>query len=673
MPFFRPLAPVLALAAALLGACTTAPTHTTLASAQARDQLAPLIPVRQFVANTERSGGFVLAPDGRRLLWSQTVGLDTGLAVGPVDNRQATTTYATGNQGRGGGFYTWLPDSRHFVYSKDESGNENTRLLVLDADQSSFTPWAVTPATGVRATYVARGPQGSARFFFASNQRDKSTFDLFEADARTRSVREVARSEGQTLGWIIDTRARLAGRYRQLGAEDGSGAVFEWLQTDGRWRTVQTVGGFDSLSVLRMDPDAGLAWALTNVGRDKTTLVQIELANGKETVLATHDQVDLSRAIFASRQGAPAGYVVEAGYPQMIYLDQGLQAQVEAAVQQAVAAGQLPARPVVTRLQGTDDAAGRVLLRSLGDFDEAELLWDRPRGTVTRLNTHFPAAAKELSPVQPFSFRASDGRTLHGYIIRPRGVTGPVPLVVEIHGGPWARDSWSPATYQSRQLLANRGYAVMTLNYRGSAGYGRDHMWAGARQYYGRLQQDIAEGAQWAIDQGIADARRMAVIGASFGGFSVLAQLAQKPHDYRCGVDFVGVTNWARLMEDWPPFWRNRHYFSRFYGDPKVPAEYADMLRNSPVSHLDTITAPLLVIQGANDIRVLRRDSDEVVASLRQRGHPVEYLLFPDEGHSISKWRNRLAVWRTVEDTLAGCLGGRSAGFDFFELMPRSQ
>lgn len=656
---------------ALLGACTTAPTHPALQQSAA--QMAPLLPVRQFVANTERIGGFVLSPDGQRLLWSQTVGLDTGLAVRPVDAPQAVTTYATGNQGRGGGLHTWLPDSRHIVYSKDELGNENTRLLVLDASRPDFTPWAVTPARGVRAYYVARGPQGSARFWFASNQRDTSTFDLFEADAATRTVREVARSDGRVLGWLVDTQAQLAGRVRQLGAADGSDAVLEQRLPNSAWRTVMTLGGFDSLNVLRWDSEAGQAWALSNVGRDKTALVQMDLASARETVLAAHPAVDLSRAVFAQRQGGPAGVVVEPGHPQMVYLDTALGAEVEAAVQRAVAAGQLPAPPVYTRLQGVDDAARRVVLRSLGEFDDAELLWDRASGRITRLNTHFPEAARQLAPTQPFAFQASDGRMIHGYIIRPRGVTGPAPLVVDIHGGPWMRDSWAPATYNSRQLLANRGYAVMTLNYRGSAGYGREHMWAGSREYYGRLQRDIAEGAQWAVDQGMADARHMAVLGASFGGFSVLAQLAQKPHDYRCGVDLVGVADWARLMEDWPPFWRNRHYFSRFYGDPNVPADRAEMLRNSPISHLDKISASLLVVHGASDIRVLRRDSDDVVASLRQRGHPVEYLVFPDEGHSISKWRNRLALWRKIEDNFASCLGGRSAGFDFFELMPRKE
>lgn len=662
-----------AMLVTLLAGCATAPTQSTLVSAQTTQSLAPLLPMRRFVANIERTGGFVLSPDGQRLLWSQTVGTDNGLAVRPVDDARAVRTFAIGNQGRRGGYYNWLPDSRHVVFSKDERGDENTQLRVLDAQAADGREWPLTPARGVRAWVVSRGPAGSARFFFASNERDRSTFDLYEADAATRQVTEVARSDGAVLDWLVGTDARTVGRIRQLGKDDGSGAALELRNGAGGWQSLKTWGGFDSFRVLRVDPATGKLWALSNLGRDKAALVEMDMASGAERVLAEHPVVDVASASFASVSGAPVGYVVEPDHPQMHFFDAAWKAQMDAVEARSVAQGALPAAPVFTRLQGRDDAARRVLLRSLGEFDAAELLWDRETGLVSRLDTHFPEEAQVLSPVTPMAFTASDGRRIHGYLTRPRGVSGPVPLVVDIHGGPWARDTWAPAIFNGRQMLANRGYAVLQLNYRGSAGYGRDHMWAGAMEYNGRLQQDIAEGVQWAIDQGVADPKRLAVMGASFGGFSVLAQLAQKRHDYRCGINVVGVADWPRTIENWPPFWRNRHLSSRFFGDPADPAQRAEMQRNSPVSYLDQISAPLLVVHGANDIRVLRQDSDDVVASLRQRGHPVEYLLFPDEGHSISKWRNRLALWRKVEDTLATCLGGRSAGFDFYELMPRGQ
>ena len=667
------LAALLLACTLALPACTTAPRQAQLAAAQDAKQLPELIPMRRFVANTDYMAGYVVSPDGKQLLWSQVVGLDNGLAVRATAAQATAKTFAIGNQGRGGGMYAWLPDSRHVVYSKDPVGDENTQLWVQDT-QAGFNPWQLTPARGTRAMFAGRGEHGSSRFYFVSNQRDKSTFDLFEADASTRQVREVARSDGLISSWLIDTQRQLAGRVRQTGKEDGADQMIELLQADGSWRSVKTVSGFDSVWGGRIDPVAGLAWAMSNVGRDKLALIEMNLATGVERVLAEHPQVDLSYALFgegSGSSGGPVAYVAEPDYPRITYLDAALGQAVDKAVQSALAKGMLSATPIITRPQSQSQDGQTLVLRASSQFDVAELLLDLRTGEVTRLNPSKPEAAAQLASDEPIQFKTSDGKTVHGYLLKPRGAKGPVPLVVNIHGGPWVRDNWSPAAYSTSQMLANRGYAVLRLNYRGSHGYGKDFMWAGAKEYSGRLQQDIAEGVQWAIDQGIADPKAMAVMGGSFGGFATLMQLIQQPHDYRCGIDVVGVADWSRLMDAWPPFWRNRHVFTRFYGDANVPAERAQMRANSPISQLDKIKAPLLVIHGANDVRVLKGDSDDVVASLKARNHPVDYLVFADEGHSISKWRNRLAMWRTVEDTLATCLGGRSNGFDYFQLMPR--
>ena len=657
--------------AALLSGCAAPPTHPSLKSAHEAGTLPPLLPMRRFVANANRMGAFVLSPDGARVMWSQTVGLDAGLAMRSTVKGSPITTYAIGNQGRRGGYYNWLPDSRHVVFSKDERGDENTRLFVQDASQSSLNPWALSPTKGVRSFVVGMGPAGSARFFMASNQRERGAFDLFEVDAARRSVKEVARNDGQVLKWLVDTQGHFAGRVRQLATADGSDTVVELVQPDGQWQTLVKAGGFDSFWMQRIDSVARRGWALSNLDRDKLALVDIDLDSGRQQVLAEHPRVDISRVLFDGRRGAPMGYMVDPGYPEAQYLEVADAKEEQAAVAQAVKDGLLPGPPIVVRRYGADEAGRRVLLRAQADAFDAELMWDRETGELERLDAESQETDASLAPMAPFEFKASDGRAIAGYLIRPVGAAGPVPMVVDIHGGPWSRDNWSPATFSARQMLANRGYAVLLVNYRGSSGYGKDHMWAAALETNGRLQKDIAEAVQWAIDQGVADPKRLAVLGGSFGGFSVLAQLAQKPHDYRCGVNVVGAANWPRLIEKWPAYWRNRHYFTRTFGDVNVPAEREAMLRNSPVVYLDQIQAPLLVIQGANDIRVQRADSDDVVTGLRQLGRPVQYLLFDNEGHSISKWRNRLAMWREVEDFFAACLGGRSAGFDYYQLMPR--
>lgn len=658
------------LAVLTASGCATRPTHPAIAAAVADSKLPPLVPLRRFVANIDFSAGYVLSPDGQKLLFSQAVGTDSGLAVRPVTGGPAAT-FATGFLARPAGpTYAWLPDSRHVVYLKDLRGDENTQLHVFDSTQP-FSPWAVTPWPGARSTFLGWGAIGSAKFFFASNQRDKASMDLFEADAASRSVREVARSDGRITAWLIGTDRELAGRYRQLGDADGSDAVLEILQPDGGWKVLRTTRAWDEIWIHRIDRRAGRAWLRSNIGRDKSALLEVDLATGAESVLGEHPEVDISATQLPPVNGAPVAYVTHAGLPQVTWLDQPLGKEVEEAVRLARSRGLLAADPVVVRMQNAALDMRRVVLQAQGDFYTVELLLDRDAGKVERLDPKKPGSAAQLARQEPFSFRASDGRVLHGYVVRPRGVEGPAPLVVNIHGGPWARDFWQPATFNNDQFLANRGYAVLKVNFRASHGYGRDHMMAGAKESWGRTQQDVAEAAQWAVGRGIADPSRMAVLGASFGGFSVMAQLAQKRQEWRCGVNIVGVANWARVIENWPPFWRNRHMFIAFYGDPSVPAERESMLAQSPIAHVQYMTAPMLVIHGANDIRVLRQDSDEVVEALRKLDRPVDYLSFPDEGHSVRRWRNRLEMWRRIEDHLASCLGGRSAGWDFYELMPR--
>jgi dipeptidyl aminopeptidase/acylaminoacyl peptidase len=664
------------LMAVALAGCGTAPTHPQLRAAQQSDSLAPLIPMRRFVANVDRFGGFVLSPNGQRLVWQQAVGLDVGLAVRDVAAPERVSTFAVGNQGRGGGLYSWLGNNQHLVYSKDPIGDENIQLWVQDAN-APLAPWLATPWRGSRSIYLGRGAAGSGRFWFANNQRDKSTFDLYEADAQTRQVREVARSDGTVVAWVIGQDRQLAARVRKLSPADDAETRIEWLTKDGAWLLLQSVSSFDSYLVPRIDAQAGKAWVLSNVGRDKLALLEVSLQTGQERVLAEHAEVDLSYAVFANAQAdgqaqAPIGYVAEPGLPQMTYLDEALSRDVQAAVQKALAQGAIAEPPVLARPSGFSENNQRVLLRTQGHFESAELLLDRSTGAVQRLNSVHEEAAEQLAKMEPFAFNAADGRRIHGYVIRPRGVTGPAPLVLNIHGGPTARDHWSPAGYSFLHMLANRGYAVMVVNYRGSSGYGKEHTWAGAREYWGRMQQDMAQAVQWAIDQGIADRERLGVMGGSFGGFSTLAQLIQKPHNYRCGVNVVGVANWPRAIESFPPYWRlNRPYLNRMYGDMNDPAARAVALANSPISHIDKIEVPLLVIHGANDVRVIKQDSDDVVAALQKLGRPVQYMVFNDEGHSISKWRNRLAMSRAIEDHFAACLGGRSNGFDWFEMMPR--
>lgn len=665
------------LAVASVGvACGTAPTHPALRSAQ----LPELVPVRKVVADVDYQGAFLLSPDGQRLLWSQPAGTDAGLAARDValdDDlvSQPQRRFPTGHLARPAndfGNFTWLADSRHAVYLKDPSGAENTQIVVLDTESASFDPWVVTTHKA-RSFLLHAGNEGSARFLYLTNARDPASYDVFEADVVTRTVREVMRNDGSVRSWIPDRDGRIAARVRALAPHDGADQVVEVLRADaGEWLPVRRVGPFDVWYGLRMEAGT-TAWpAVSNVGRDKLVLLNIDPATGTESLVFEHPEVDI-RSVFTVPGSGVYGVLTEAGYPRFHYLDtpagRTLQQAVQDALHRAQSRGLVGDDLVMVRPSTVSRDLRRVVLRAYTHSGVSELLFDRPSGIVLSLRR--PREGVKLARVEPYSFAASDGMTLHGYVARPPGVTGPAPMVVNIHGGPWARDYWLGGELNTLQLLANRGYAVLQVNYRGSSGYGRRFMAAGAGKTATRLQQDVAEAVQWAIDQGIADPERLAVAGGSFGGFSTLMQLIDKPHPYRCGVNTVGVANWPRIFETWPPFWRNRHYFEWFYGRVDDPGERQAMWQGSPISRIDRITAPLLVIHGANDVRVVKQDSDDVVAALRDLGRPVDYLVFDNEGHSIRRWRNRIEYWRRVEDFLAACLGGRSAGFDYYELMPR--
>jgi dipeptidyl aminopeptidase/acylaminoacyl peptidase len=261
--------------------------------------------------------------------------------------------------------------------------------------------------------------------------------------------------------------------------------------------------------------------------------------------------------------------------------------------------------------------------------------------------------------MEQVTFPARDGLTLNALLTVPGGASGPRPMVLLVHGGPWARDHWG---YNATvQFLANRGYVVLQVNYRGSTEFGRALVLAGTREFGRKMHDDLIDGVRWAVARGIADEKKVAIMGASYGGYAALSGLAFTPDVFVAGVDRVGIADMISLHTDRPPYWF-RGFWSRFYGDPDNPDDRRIMADRSPLTHAAAIRAPLLVIHGANDVRVRRDHSDRIVAALKARNHAVEYLLFDDEGHGLNRTPNRIAYMRAVERFLAHHLGGRDGG-----------
>lgn len=659
---------LLVLGSLLMGGCASpsgeagrarAPRHPALQA----DPPGPPLPTRLIAGElpVRTRQGFRISPDGRSLAWQEAGARGPLLAVGDADTATARQWHATAPlalPGPVGLPYHWLGDSRHLVVQVDPRGDEATRLLLIDTARPHDPPRDLTPWPGRRSVYAGLGPAGSGRFYFLSNRRDPAVFDLWEGDAEARTARELRRNDRRVLQWLVDAQGRLAGWIRPVGDAPDADRVVETFAGGEHLR----FGAFDTFRVHRLDPEAGTMVALSNLGRDRIALEVRALADGQvRAVLAEDALTDLDAVWYEPASGRAVAAQSMPDRPRVQVLAEDWRHDLAQAAARLAADGPL----VALRPGGSSRDGRRVLLRPVREHGEAEWLLDRPSGRLLALRP-VPSGPAPVAAFEPIRLPAGDGLTLHGYLLRPRGASGrviaPAPMVVSVHGGPWSRDAWHAGADHPAQWLASRGYAVLMVNYRGSSGYGRAHLEAAIGQLGGATQDDIAAAVRWAVARGVADPAHVAVMGASFGGYATLMQLIREPALYACGIDIVGVANWPRLIEQAPPWWADAmHHWRRHVGDPADPAQREAMLQASPVRHLDRIRAPLLVIHGADDVRVSRRDADEVVAGLRARGAPVDYLLIEGEGHVIRQGRNRMAMWRRIEGFLGACLGGAVA------------
>jgi dipeptidyl aminopeptidase/acylaminoacyl peptidase len=324
-----------------------------------------------------------------------------------------------------------------------------------------------------------------------------------------------------------------------------------------------------------------------------------------------------------------------------------------------------PARPTGQHIMSIDDEERLVTVEVFTEKGYESHLIDRRTGQRTVVGrSQMLAFADALGTTEPVTLTARDGVRLHGYLTRPPDYRAPGPLVLVVHGGHWTRDYWG---YSSPiQFLANRGYAVLQVNYRGSTGYGRAFRELAVGQYGRKMHDDLIDAVHWAVQAGIADRQRVAIYGGSYGGYAALVGMTFTPEVFACGVAVVAVSNWVSLYETAPPYWKLQWVplFHKYVGDPRRPEDRRRLEAISPLFKADQARRPILMIHGAADSRVSVRESEQMVAALRRAGKEVHYVTFPDEGHrrQYGNWRNTVRHYAEVEDFLAGCLGGRSSG-----------
>ncbi len=455
---------------------------------------------------------------------------------------------------------------------------------------------------------------------------------------------------GDVVNWVVDNALQV--RVAQVQLPDGGTELRLRDEPTAPWRTFQKWGPEETFGgVAGFSPDNRRAWLISSVDANAARLLEVDPATNESKVVAEDPQYDVSGTLMHPDTHALQAVRFVRARREWQLVDESL-------------------RPDFEALQQVHDGDFSVVSRDLADktWIVAYLLddgptyyyaYDRATRKATLLFSDRPALEKyQLAKMQPISFTARDGMTIHGYLTLPVGVEPPnLPMVLFVHGGPWGRDVWGFHPFV--QWLANRGFAVLQINFRGSTGYGKAFLNAGDRQWGAAMHDDLIDGKRWAVQQGYADPNRVCIMGGSYGGYATLVGLAFTPDEFACGVDIVGPSNLVTLMETIPPYWTPmRAMFKKRVGDLETEPEF--LKSRSPLHKADQIRAPLLIAQGANDPRVKQAESDQIVEAMRKNGKPVEYLVFPDEGHGFARPENNLTFAAAAEAFLAKYMGCRA-------------
>ena len=623
------------LAAAVIGA--TAPA--------AMAQTDNLIPMRDFFRNPERAY-FRISADGKTLSFMQPWQRRMNIFVQPVGST-AEPVRITAETDRDIPNYFWKGPNR-VVYTKDVGGDENDHIVVVD--RRGGEPKDVTPFPGVKAQIIDGLDQFPNRMLVGLNQRVKEVFDVYDLDLAAGTLKLVAENPGNITAWGADH----AGKIRYAIATDGVNQTYLYRDSPAApFKPVLTTTFRDQFAPQFFTADNKKLYVASNLGRDKVAIVLVDPATAKEEKLVyARDDVDVGGLAWSRRhkRATYAGY--QTWKAERHYLDadaerlfKGLEAK-------------LPG--YLVNLQSVTDDENRMIVAAINDRTAgARFLYDRKADKLTKLGDVMPWLPEaRMASTKPISYTTRDGLTVNGYLTVPNGrETKNLPVIVNPHGGPWARDGWGfdPQV----QFLASRGYAVLQMNYRGSTGYGRKFWEASFKQWGFKMQDDITDGVQWMVKEGIADPKRVCIFGASYGGYATLAGLTQTPDLYACGVDYVGVANLFTFLKTIPPYWKP--YLEMLHAMVGDPDKDKDLLTaGSPALNADKIKVPLLIAQGARDPRVNKDESDQMVAALKARGIDVPYIVKDNEGHGFRNEENQFAFYEAMEEFLDKYIGPKT-------------
>lgn len=646
---------VLALA---LAGCGAGPEHPALKDAT----LAELIPAHRYVYRGNTKGGYQLSPDGSRLAWQ-----------GPWWGRRMlfVRDLASGatHRWRVGGAVRWAADSRHLLYVSDTSGSENQHVFAIDTATPGMPAFDLTPNLDARVAIQHIPEQDSPFVLITHNGRDRRLADLYRVNLATREAALVARNPGDGVAPLTRSDGSLAGWQRSRSAQRSA----DDKRRPQRDRAPEIKArGEGSVRVLGPAGERDVVWAISNRGRDRMALVALHTGLGWERLVFEDPVADVSAVTVSQVTRAPLIAQAQPGLPRVEILDSALKKDLQALTTR------LAGGPYRLDWLGSDRRERRLLLGVGTDTQYETWFIDRDRGTMESLGSEIPAdLQRSLVPMRPITVTARDGLLLRGFLTLPRGAAPKrLPTVVLVHGGPWASTPWADPLRSDdalhAQFLANRGYAVLQIDFRGSTGHGRALFNAGMGEFGRAMQNDLDDALAWAVREGFSDPERAAIMGISYGGYAALVGLTSTPRTWACGVAINPPTDLASLIESFPPHWTvDLSTWHDFVGNPANVDDRAAMTRQSPLTHAGRLERPVLIFTGGRDVRVRPDQSERMVAALRAADKPVRHRVLAEMGHNPGYWAHHLTILRETEAHLHTCLGGRANRIEAFELFAR--
>ncbi|HEY6251868.1 MAG TPA: alpha/beta fold hydrolase [Candidatus Angelobacter sp.] len=618
----------------------------------------PVIDRELLFGNPEIAGG-QLSPDGKYLAFQKPWKDTRNVYVKGIDEPFSAAHLVTAESKRPIAGFFWTRDSKYVLYIKDNDGDENFNIYAVDpaakpaAGADAPAARDLTGLKGVQVQIYELPKSDPDVIYIGLNDRDKAWHDLYKLKLSTGEKTLLRKNTERITGWNFDLQGNL--RLGTRSTENGDTEVF---RVDGdKFTKVYSCNVFEQCDVLQFQKDGKRAYMATNKGPDLdlTALMLFDPETGKTEMVESDPlkRVDFTGAIFSEVTDQLAITLYLDDHLRRYFRDKGIEADFK------WLRARFPGKEVGRASWTRDEHLWLVVVNSDTEPGEDYLLDRKTHKLTLQFKVREKLPREALAPMKIVSYKSSDGLEIPAYLTLPKGVPAKnLPAIVLPHGGPWGRDIWGYNSYI--QFFANRGYAVLTMNFRGSAGYGKKFIDAGNQEWGRKMQDDVTWGAKYLVSEGIADPKRIGIFGGSYGGYATLAGVAFTPDVYAAAVDLFGPANLITLLDSIPPYWEaGRQMFYRRMGNPTTPEGKALLMERSPLNSASKIKTPLLIAQGANDPRVNHAESEQIVVALRDRGFPVEYLLIPDEGHGFARPVNNMASLMATEAFFAKYLGGR--------------